>query len=96
MKIINFQFEEEINKKKNPKKMVNPGRIYPRGGVGPPLERKNVAKQKGEKLGKSKTQPLVVRSTLQHVTKCSAEDETEDGDHNGGEEDEHLQSWGCP
>ena len=38
----------------------------------------------------------VVRSTLQHVTKCSAEDETEDGDHNGGEEDEHLQSWGCP
>ena len=38
----------------------------------------------------------VVRSTLQHVTKCSAEDETEDGGHNGGEEDEHLQSWGCP
>ena len=54
------QFEEEINKKKNPKKMVNPGRIYPRGGVGPPLERKNVAKQKGKKLGKSKTEPLVV------------------------------------
>ena len=35
---------------------MNPGRIYPRGGVAPPLERKNVAKQKGKKLGKSKTE----------------------------------------
>ena len=35
---------------------MNPGRIYPRGGVAPPLERKNVAKQREEKHGKSKTQ----------------------------------------
>ena len=33
---------------------MNPGRIYPRGGVAPPLERKNVAKQKEEKHRKTK------------------------------------------